>query len=315
MPVGAQGANFKLYEKQEVTEAVLPTGAWNQRPCFSFNLGATQEMQQDVLLSASNSRDASDPFYNLIRVAGDAMVPVDSVHFPAWLKKLLGAPTTTGTTNFTHVFKSGSAALPSTAFEKAFPDKSRFHQNLGVYANTLALSIDPEGAAQATIGLIGLSETRGSATAAGTPVVSQFTRFHKPQGSIARAGAPLSAVTGGNIDFSNGMEAVATVRSDMRMEGVDIGQSTAGGQVSVRYDNDTLHTDAVNGAAVSLTYALTISATLSIEFLFPRTFLQRAPIQVSGPTGLTAQHAWRAAWDSVLGCLMQVTVKNQTATY
>jgi hypothetical protein len=315
MPVGAQGANFKLYQKQETTEAVLPTGNWNQRPCFTFNLGASQDMQQDVLLSASNSRDASDPSYNLVRVAGDAMIPVDSVHFPAWLKMLLGAPVTSGTTDYTHVFKSGSSALPSNSFEKAFPDKGRYHDIAGVYANTLSVSIDPEGAAQATVGLLGLTEVRASATAAGTPVIQQFRRFQKPQGSISRGGAPLAKVTGGAINFNNGMEAVPTVRSDMRMEGIDFGQATADGTINVRYDDDTLHTDAVNGTPVSLLYALTISATLAVEFLFPRTFLSRAGVPVQGPTGLTAQHTWRAAWDQTLGCLMQVTVKNQTATY
>ena len=40
MPVGAQGASFKLYSQIETTENVAPTGNWGQMPCFSFGLGA-----------------------------------------------------------------------------------------------------------------------------------------------------------------------------------------------------------------------------------------------------------------------------------
>lgn len=317
MPVGAQGSNFKLYHKQETSEAVLPTGNWNQLPAFAFMLNDEQEMPQDFLLSAAPNRDASDPFQNLLRVAGDARVPVESVHFGRWLKMLLGAPTTTGSTpNYTHVFKSGSAALPSNAFEKAFPDVVRFHDFLGVYNNTMAISIDPEGAAEATFGLIGLAApARSGTTSAGTPVVTPFTRFYKPQGAVKRDGVALGKLTGGSFTFSNNMEAVAAVRDDLRMEGVDFGQSTVEGQISVRYADDTLHADAIANTPKSLEYTLTINPNLSLSFLFPRAFLQRAGVPVEGPTGLTAQHTFRASYDATAQCLMQVTLKNQTATY
>lgn len=316
MPVGAQGANVKIYHKQEVSEAVLPTGNWNQIPVFSFALADAQELTQDVILSANANRDAADPFQNLLRVSGDAMVPIESVHFGRWLKMLMGSPTTSGATNFTHVFKSGSSALPSNAFEKAFTDIGRFHTFLGSYAASLQVSLDPEGAAQATISLLALAApARTGASSAGTPVITPFTRFYKPQGAIKRAGVTLGRVTGGSFTYSNGMELVPTIRDDLRMEGIDLGQSTAEGTINVRYADDILHTDAVNGTPASLEYTLTINANLSLSFLFPRAFLQRSGIPVDGPTGLTAAHTFRAAYDSTAQCMMQVTFKNQTATY
>jgi len=314
MPVGAQGSAVKIYHKQEATEGVLPTGNWNQIPAFSFTLSDAQELVQDFILSAAPNRDAVDPYYNLVRVTGEARVPVDSVHIGRWLKMLMGAPVTTGTTNFTHVFKSGSMAIPSNAFEKAFGDIGRYHTFLGTYANTLQMSIDPEGAAEATIGLLALAApARTGASSAGTPVVTPFTRFFKPQGAIKRSGAALADVTGGTFTFSNGMDLVPTVRDDYRMAGVDFGQSMAEGSVNLRYSADTLQADAMSAAPASLEYALTINANLSLSFLFPRVFLQRSGVPVEGPTGLTASHSFRAAYDSTAQCLMQVTLKNQSA--
>ncbi|MDQ1078008.1 phage tail tube protein [Pseudoroseomonas cervicalis] len=316
MPVGAQGSAVKIYTKQETTEGVLPTGNWDQIPVFNFGLMESQDLVQDFILSAAPNRDAADPFLNLLRVQGDVRVPIESVHIGRWLKLLLGSPTTSGTTNFTHLFKSGSVALPSNAFEKAFTDIGRYHTYLGARANTLQVSIDPEGAAEATIGMMALAAPgRTGASSGGTPVVTPFTRFFKPQGSIKRGGTTLAAVTGGSFTFSNGMELVATVRDDLRMEGVDFGQSTAEGTVNVRYTDDTLNTAATSNTPASMEYLLTINANLSLSFLFPRVFLQRAGVPVEGPTGTTAAHTFRAAYDSTAQCLMQVTLKNQTATY
>jgi hypothetical protein len=50
-------------------------------------------------------------------------VPVDVINIGHWLRLLLGAPTTTGTTpNYTHSFGSGAATLPSQAIEVGYPD-------------------------------------------------------------------------------------------------------------------------------------------------------------------------------------------------
>lgn len=315
MPVGAQGSAFKLYGKVEATEGTAPTGNWDQFPCFSFGLTATQDLQQDNVLSSGTTRDAGDPLFGLIRVEGTTRVPIETVHFGRWLRLLMGSPTTTGTTNYTHTFKSGATSLPSFSFEKAFPDITRYEVVKGVRANTLQVSMTPDGAAAATVGLMGLSETTGSSSGAGTPVVTSYTRFHAVNGSISKGGSALAAVTAGEFTISNDMEMVPAIRSDYAMEGIDFGQSGASGTLTLRFKDHTLRTDANNRTSVALAYALTIDANTSVTFNFPRAFLAAQGNPIEGPRGVSQQFRFVAAWDTTAATAVSVVYKNAVASY
>lgn len=315
MPVGAQGSAFKLYGKVESVEGTAPTGNWDQFPCFSFGLTATQDLQQDNVLSSGTTRDAGDPLFGLIRVEGSTRVPIETVHFGRWLKLLMGNPTTTGTSNYTHTFKSGATSLPSFSFEKAFPDITRYEVVKGVRANTLQVSMTPDGAAAATIGLMGLSETTGSSSGAGTPVVTGYTRFHNVNGSISKGGSALAAVTAGEFTVTNDMEMVPAIRSDYAMEGIDFGQSGASGTLTLRFKDHTLRTDANNRTAVALAYALTIDANTSVTFNFPRAFLAAQGNPIEGPRGVSQQFRFVAAWDTTAATAVSVVYKNAVASY
>lgn len=315
MPVGAQGAAFKLRTKQETTEGTAATGNYDQVPCLSFSMTEQQDMEQDAVLSSGTNRSKADPVYGLRRVQGEAVIPIDTVHIGRWLKMLFGAATDSGSSDYTHVFKDGSSALPSNSFEKAFPDKTVFEMAKGCRANTMAVQIAPDGAAQATIGLMALSEATATSTGAGTPVVTAYERFHRVNGAIARGGSALAAVTGGNFTITNDMEMVAAVRNDFLMEGIDFGLSGASGELTVRFSDHVLRAEALARTAADMRYTLTLSATKELEFRFPRSFLAARGNPIEGPRGISQTVAFVAAYDGSLGCAVQVTLKNQVATY
>tara|TARA_R110000751_G_scaffold307640_1_gene430343 strand:- start:31563 stop:32513 length:951 start_codon:yes stop_codon:yes gene_type:complete len=316
MPVGAQGSAFKLYSIQEATENVAPAGNWGQMPCFTFGVGADQELSQDEILSANANRDPADPFYGKVTVEGAARVPLDTTHFGRWLRMLLGAPVTSGTTNYTHVWKSGSTALPSQAFEKSFPDIGRVEQYLGCRANTLDVGISDTGGADATVGLLGMQEITAGASGAGTPIVTPFVRFQRPQGLVRLNETTLAAVTGGTIRFSNDMAAVDdTIRADDQVEGVDFGQAKASGDLTLRFLSHAQVDLAIAKTPVAVEYSLTIDANRSLTFLFPRAFLQRRGRAVDGPRGLSMTLPFIASHDPTSAAMMVVTLKNQVAAY
>lgn len=316
MPVGAQGAAFKLYTKQETVEGTAPSGNYDQVPCLTFGLTPRQEMTQDAVLSTGATRSQADPVYGLVRVEGEARVPLDTIHIGRWLKLLLGAPTTTGGgADKTHVFKDGSFSLPSNAFEKAFPDITRYEMATGIRANTMQVQIAPDGAAEATIGLMGLGETTGGSSGAGTPVITAYERFHRVNGSVARGGSALASVTGGDFTITNDMEMVAAVRNDYRMEGIDFGLSGASGNLTLRFLDHTMRADALARTAADLRYTLTLSATKEVEFRFPRTFLAAQGNPVEGPRGISQTFRFVAGYDGTTTCAVQVTLKNQTTAY
>lgn len=309
----ARGSTFKLRIKKQTNPETLATGNFTQVPCLSFGLTGAQALGRDDLLSANQGRDGSDPYLDTITVEGSAVVPQETVNYGHWLTMLLGAPTTTGTTDLTHVWKSGATTLPSYSIEKAFPEVPAFDMFLGVQANTLSLDLTPSGPANATIGLLGLNETTASTTGAGTATYAPGQRFMKPSATITKDGVALAKVVGGSVNFSNGMTGVRTIRSDNRMEEIDVGTATAGGDLRIRFADNTLKSQAIASTPCALVYGFQISATKSIEYSFPRVFLSRPGVTVDGPGGIEMPVSWQAAWDSTAAAMMTVTLKT-TAT-
>jgi len=231
---------------------------------------------------------------------------------------LLGAPTSSGTVNFTHVFQSGSNALPSAAFEKVYGDVTGAHEGyLGVRANTMSLPVQPSGAADVTFGLMGLGYTPNLTSAPGTPTTATFERFNRFQGSIQRNAAALPAFMTGTINFSNSMEPVKAIRNDRRIEGIDWAEPTATFEGTVRLTtaNAAILTDAIAGTPCSFAYALTISGTKSLTIFLPRMTLTPTGPRLEGPMGIDIPVRGTGSFDTTAACMMRVTLLNQTATY
>ena len=111
------------------TSCTAPTSGFMQMPFASASLGAEQPLLASELLGYG--RDPLAPIKDAVTADGDITVPLDAEAFGFWLKAAFGAPTTTGTTNKTHTFKSGSWNLPSMAIEVAMPEIPRFAMYTG----------------------------------------------------------------------------------------------------------------------------------------------------------------------------------------
>ena len=178
----AIGANCRLLMLPEVTYGTAPASNWRRMPFLSCDLGAEQPLLDADVIGVGSNRDPAAPFLDTVTVAGQAVVPVDLINIGHWLRLLLGAPITTGTTNFIHTFGSGAASLPSNAMEIGYPDVPSFDVCTGVRADTLEMDFTPTGAATATFGLLGQGSVRTGATSGGTPTSATYTAFNKAQG-------------------------------------------------------------------------------------------------------------------------------------
>jgi hypothetical protein len=76
-----------------------------------------------------------------------------------WLKALLGDPTTTGTTNFTHTFHSGGATIPSLSLQAINPDIPLRRTHFGARVDSLTLPLRRDGLTSATMSLIAQGES------------------------------------------------------------------------------------------------------------------------------------------------------------
>lgn len=309
----AIGANSRLLMKAETTYGTAATGNYLRVPFISCDLGAEQPLLDADVIGVGANRDPAAPFMDTVTVAGQAVVPVDLINIGHWLRLLLGAPVTTGSTNFVHTFGSGGATLPSNSIEVAYPDVPSFDMCTGVRADTMELDFTPTGAATATFGLLGQGSTRGGTTGGGTPTSAAYTAFNKAQGSILRSASALAQVTGARVNFSNGMEAVRTIRADRRVEGVDPGLARCNGQITVRFENTTLLSQAQAGTSASFDLAFTIDANRSLNLTLHEVYLALAKTPIQGPAGVEASFDFRAAFNATATRMMTAVLRNQQA--
>src|SRR3712207_5997189 len=101
----AIGGNTRLLMLPESTYGTASTGNFRWLPFLSCDVGIEQSLLDADVIGLGGTRDAAAPFLDTVTVAGSAVVPVDLINIGHWLRLLLGAPTTTGTTNYTHSFK------------------------------------------------------------------------------------------------------------------------------------------------------------------------------------------------------------------
>lgn len=319
--IRASAADAQLLGAFEIAYGTPPDGSgggvYRKLSFKSHALSSEQPLGTDPLLGLG--RDAQDPYYDAISVSGDIVVPVDLRGLGWWLKGLFGAPVTTGgAAPYTHVFTSGGL-LPSLALQVGHMalDPQVHFAHAGVKLGSLAFQMARTGAVNATIATIAQGETSGAAALDAAPETFELTRFSAGRGAIKLDGTQVAAVTGGNITFSNNLDGVETIRDDGKIDGVDEGEATATGGLTVRFGPDSpLRAAVAAQAPVALEYAYSIPSTAYVFRLsLPRVYLPKPKTEISGPGGIEATYNWQAAKDPVAGYLLRATLINDVAEY
>lgn len=314
-----RGATTRLLAKAESTYGTNPGGTdWRQygfNPPLSF--GATQDMSQSPTIGISTNRDPQEPFRGDVTVPLSFGLPLDLTDLGFWLKMMFGAPTTSGTTNYTHVFKSGSlTALPSCSIEVGLADLARYVLYTGCKANTLAINAAPGGKPSATIGFIAQDEAEsGSSVDSGPTLASGFTTFNNYQAVLNREASALSYVTDFGINFSNNVESIRDIGSGVNIREALEQDTSISGTLTERLAATTLMADAQAATYKAFQVVWTIGATQLLQIDIPRLHLQRAGKAIQGRGGISIPWAWQAEFDSASGAALVITLKNQTSSY
>ncbi|MEC3860128.1 phage tail tube protein [Mesobacterium sp. TK19101] len=309
----AQGARSQLAAAFETTYGTAPASGFMQMPFASASLGAEQPLLASELLGYG--RDPLAPIKDAVTADGDITVPLDAEAFGFWLKAAFGASTTTGTTNKTHTFKSGSWTLPSMAIEVAMPEIPRFAMYTGCVLDQLSLQMQRSGLLTADVKLVAQGETVATATAAGTPTSYALQRFGHFNGAIKRNGTALGNIVSADLTYANNVERIETIRNDGRIDGADPSIAALTGKIDVRFADTTLMDQALNGTAASLEFSWTISANVSLTITAHAVYLPRPRVEIQGPQGIQASFDWQAATDSVAGQMCTIVLKNQVVNY
>jgi hypothetical protein len=309
----AIGARAQMALAYESVYGTAPASGFFRMPFASATLGSEQPLLNSELLGYG--RDPLPPVKDAVTADGDVVVPIDAEAWGVWLKGAFGAPTTTGTGPYTHEFRSGSWTLPSMAIETAMPDVPHFAMATGCVVDRLTWQMQRSGLLTATVGLIAQGETVAATSAAGTPTDWSLKRFGHFAGSIARDGTPLGNVVSAEITYTNNLDRIETIRADGRIDGADPSIAALTGRIEVRFADQTLLTQAIDGTPAELTFAYTLPSGESFTLVAHAVYLPRPRLEISGPQGVQASFDWQAAQDPVTGRMATITLVNDIESY
>lgn len=316
----ARGSRATLAGVAESAYGTTPASGFFQLPFISANLSKTQERLEDDTLGFG--RDPLDGLLDAFNIAGDVVVPVDVEAFGFWLKAMMGDPATAGSDPYTHVFSSGGDSiaasewsLDSLSLETGMPDVPAYFMHAGCKINSMAIGFERTGRPQATLNIMGQSETRDTSTNAGTPTEFTLERFGHFEGSISRNSTALGNVVSANITYSNNLDPAEVIAANGEIAGLDEAQTMLSGEITVRFDSTTLLDDADDGTPVALDMGFTKSAGKSLIFAAPRVFLTRPSVPIEGPAGILVTFPFIGAQDTDGSAMLTATLVNSETSY
>jgi hypothetical protein len=232
------------------------------------------------------------------------------------LKAAFGAPTTTGAeAPYSHEFRSGNWSLPSFSIETGMPEVPRFAMYSGCMVDSLSWQMARSGLLTATASIVAQGETIGTTTVAGTPANITLKRFGHFNGAITRNGTNIGNVVSADINYANNLDRIETIRADGKIDGADPSIAALTGNVVVRFADQTLVGQAINGEACALEFSYTLATGETLTLTAHAVYLPRPRIEVSGPQGVQATFDWQAASDAVVGRMCTVSLVNDRETY
>ena len=316
--MSGMGVEAYAYLKRQTARGTAATGNYDVLPFLSHSIIPSEALTDERTLGIGQGRDPDDPDTDVLTVAGDIVVPFYLHPIGHFLTMLLGNPVTTGTTNFTHVWKSGGHNLPVYTLELQTPrhDHSfRLDQVLDLQANTMALQLATGGVERATFGMMASDIPLLTTTGAGTPgaVPAPGTRLLRKARTINLDGVDIGRIVSGSLTYSNNLQPQTYLTN--KVKEVDEGLATLTGNVDLRFDTDALLEKAASGTPVNLSLTWEISATKALELRFGKVRLQRAGLPITGPGGIQQSFQIRGQKDQVTGAMVQATLKNQTEGY
>lgn len=309
----AQGARAQMALAFETTYGTPPASGFTRMPFASTTLGAEQPLLASELLGYG--RDPLAPIKDAVTADGDVVIPIDAASIGFWLKAAFGAPTTSGTTTKTHTFQSGNWTLPSLAIETGMPEVPRYAMYAGCKLDSLSWQMGRSGLLTATARIIAQGETTATASAAGTLADLALTRFGHFNGSIKRNGQAIGNVVTADITYANNLDRVETIRADGKIEGADPSIAALTGNIVVRFADQTLVSQAINGEACTLEFEYAVAGGVGLKLTAHAVYLPRPRVEIAGPQGVQATFDWQAALAADPGRMCTVVLTNTVAGY
>jgi hypothetical protein len=307
------GYNFAMPIAFESAYGTAESSGFVSVPVNNFGIKESRDLNDDPRLG--QGRDPVDPYQGRRAVDGPVTVPVDVANFGYWMRQLFGAPDTSGSSTYTHVFTSGAASLPSICAEAQYSSAAVYNMFTGLKAKSLQMSFSDDGPANAVIDMVGQAETPAATTQAGTPSSETFEAFRQFHGNVQLDGSDLGNLMSATLNYDNGLIVDRLVGGNALIAEPAPGPATMSGDLNLRFTDKTLFDKARAKTSVELDFVLEISASKKLSMNVPVVYLEQTGIPVDGPGGLDVSFNWRAAYSSSDEFMLQSTLINAVSGY
>lgn len=289
------------------------------RRCFYYSAGLRESapLESDPVIGAGrhNSRDSEEGVTGLSEHGGQLVLPMCLNQIGDWLKLVFGAPATTGSTNFTHVFSSGANTLPTRTIELR-PIASDFRQHVGCAASGLSVQAQDQGGIQrVTLDLLGFGENLLGSSAAGSVTAARaYDPMKATGGAVLLGGTQIGVLMAANFAYQTGLTQDRYVDGSAKFGAAVLSEeATLTGELRVRYTGSTYDANAVAETDQTLEFSFSRGANNSLSFLAANARLARSGVPIEGPGGIEQTIAFRC--NQTTSAMLVATLKNQIATY
>ena len=253
-------------------------------------------------------RDPLAPIKDAVTADGNVVVPIDAQGFGVWLKAAFGEPTTTGTAPgpFTHEFQSGGVGVAQPVHRDRHAGGAAVRDVFRLRARHIVLADAALGAADRDRQPRGAGREHCHGVCRGHAAELALQRFGHFNGAITRNGTALGNIVSAEITYANTLDRVETIRSDGRIDGADPSIAALTGRIEVRFADQVLVDQAINGDPCELSFGYTLPSGESLTLTAHAVYLPRPRIEIAGPQGVQATFDWQAARDSTLGRMRSI---------
>lgn len=280
---------------------------------FGLNVNRNKNSAQTL----TGRRDPVEPFDGNTEVTGDVVVPVDVNAFGYWLKLLLGAPTTTGTTTYTHVYKV-SDTTPSGVVQCTYGTATESYGLFtGVKCSSMSMTVGGDEELTATFSLAGRDAAYSTTDYDSNASLVTLKRLNNFQAALKKDGTTFATCTQMDFTIDNGLDtSIRTIGGQGMVYDIPEGIMSVTGTMSCLFTDTTLLAAAKASTEMALELDIAIDASNSLSFKFPEVQLQYQGPTVDGPTGIMAQFPFVAYFaNSSDDSVIVATLVNSVASY
>ena len=242
--------------------------------------------------------------------------PVYTDAFGKVLKAFFGAPTTTGTGPYTHVFAppssgvSGTQALPGISVQVTKGDKTIRY--VGGQLNQLTLNAPVDN--YLTADLDWIFKSYDSTATAATPTLPTDSIYAFRHLAVQRNAAAFNLVESATFTFTHNLEVETLQDGTDEIAATFLGAFGLQIQLTIAFRDTSLYNDFLSDATGAYTFTWT-NGSNSLKIDVPKAVIASYSNPLQGAGRLVATVTLNAEYDSTTGKMVDVTLVNNTATY